>query len=76
MMICATSDETEKEGMFIGAYAENPMNGEKIPIWTANYVLHEYGTGAVMGVPAHDQRDFLFAKKYGLAYKNSHITFW
>jgi leucyl-tRNA synthetase len=64
-----TSEDTEKEGIFIGAYAENPLNGEKIPIWTANYVLHEYGTGAVMGVPAHDQRDFLFAKKYGLPIK-------
>jgi leucyl-tRNA synthetase len=67
--IARTSDETEKEGMFIGAYAVNPMNGEKIPIWTANYVLFEYGTGAVMGVPAHDQRDFEFAKKYGLPIK-------
>lgn len=60
------STEAEKEGLFIGAYAINPMNQERIPIWIANYVLMEYGTGAVMGVPAHDQRDFEFAKKYGL----------
>ena len=57
-----TSTETEKEGMFIGAYAINPMNDEKAPIWIANYVLMGYGTGAVMGVSAHDQRDFEFAK--------------
>ncbi|KKM11192.1 leucine--tRNA ligase [Clostridiales bacterium PH28_bin88] len=61
-----TSTETEKEGIFTGAYAINPMNGERVPIWTANYVLMEYGTGAVMGVPAHDQRDLDFARKYGL----------
>ncbi len=61
-----TSTEAEKEGMFIGAYAINPMNGNKVPIWIANYVLMGYGTGAVMGVPAHDQRDFEFAKKYNL----------
>ncbi|WP_286680135.1 leucine--tRNA ligase [Tepidanaerobacter sp. EBM-49] len=67
--IARTSAETEKEGMFIGAYAINPMNGEKIPIWTANYVLLSYGTGAVMGVPAHDQRDFEFARKYNLPIK-------
>ncbi len=56
----------EKEGVFLGVYAENPVNGEKIPIWSANYVLYEYGTGAIMAVPAHDQRDWEFAKKYGL----------
>ncbi len=67
--IVRTSTETEKEGMFIGAYAINPMNGEKVPIWIANYVLMGYGTGAVMGVPAHDQRDFEFAKKYDLPIK-------
>jgi leucyl-tRNA synthetase len=61
-----TSTELEKEGIFTGAYAVNPMNGEKAPLWVGNYVLLEYGTGAVMGVPAHDQRDFVFAKKYGL----------
>ncbi|HHV62369.1 MAG TPA: leucine--tRNA ligase [Firmicutes bacterium] len=64
--IARTSTEAEKRGMFTGAHAINPMNGEEIPIWIANYVLMEYGTGAVMGVPAHDQRDFEFAKKYGL----------
>lgn len=64
--ISRTSVEAEKEGMFIGVYALNPVNGEKIPIWIANYVLMDYGTGAVMGVPAHDQRDFEFAIKYKL----------
>ncbi|MCX7781420.1 MAG: leucine--tRNA ligase [Negativicutes bacterium] len=61
-----TSTETEKIGLFTGAYAVNPFNGEQIPIWVANYVLMEYGTGAVMGVPAHDERDWQFATKYGL----------
>jgi leucyl-tRNA synthetase len=56
----------EKEGVFTGHYAINPMNSEKIPIYVANFVLMEYGTGAIMSVPAHDQRDFEFAKKYGL----------
>ena len=60
-----TSSDLEKEGMFIGAYAINPMTNEEVPIWITNYVLYEYGTGAVMGVPAHDQRDFDFAQKYG-----------
>ncbi|MGB9791139.1 MAG: leucine--tRNA ligase, partial [Thermacetogeniaceae bacterium] len=64
-----TSTEAEKEGMFTGAYAINPFSGERIPIWIANYVLLEYGTGAVMGVPAHDQRDLEFARKYGLPVK-------
>ncbi len=64
--IVRTSTETEKEGMFIGAYVINPLNGERVPIWVANYVLLDYGTGAVMGVPAHDERDFAFAKKYNL----------
>jgi leucyl-tRNA synthetase len=57
----------EKEGFFTGRYARNPFNGEKIPIWVGNFVLMEYGTGAVMCVPAHDERDFEFATKYGLA---------
>src|ERR1700726_3617831 len=57
----------EKEGFFTGRYARNPFNGEKIPIWVGNFVLMEYGTGAVMGVPAHAERDFEFATKYGLA---------
>jgi leucyl-tRNA synthetase len=56
----------EKEGVFTGAYVTNPVNGERVPLWVANYALMEYGTGAVMAVPAHDQRDFEFAKKYGL----------
>ncbi|MGE5380353.1 MAG: leucine--tRNA ligase [Methylocystaceae bacterium] len=61
-----TSTEAEKEGVFTGAYAINPMNGDKVPIWIANYVLIEYGTGAIMAVPAHDQRDFDFARKYNI----------
>lgn len=61
-----TSSETEKEGIYTGSYAINPMTGEEIPILIANYVLMEYGTGAIMAVPAHDQRDFDFAKKYEL----------
>ncbi|MDP8265297.1 MAG: leucine--tRNA ligase [Candidatus Aceula lacicola] len=56
----------KKEGIFIGSYAINPVNNEKIPIWVADYVLMEYGTGAIMAVPAHDQRDFLFAKEHKL----------
>ncbi len=64
--ITRTSNETEKEGVFTGRYAVNPLNGEKIPLFIANYVLLEYGTGIVMGVPAHDQRDFEFARKYNL----------
>jgi leucyl-tRNA synthetase len=56
----------EKQGVFTGAYAINPLSRERIPIWLTNYVLAEYGTGAVGGVPAHDTRDFDFAKKYGL----------
>jgi len=56
----------EKEGVFTGAYCINPMNDRRMPIYTANFALMEYGTGAVMSVPAHDQRDFDFAKKYGL----------
>jgi len=59
-------EELEKEGIFTGKYAINPVNNEEVPIWIANYVLMEYGTGAIMAVPAHDQRDFDFAKKYGL----------
>ena len=64
--IVRTSADTEKEGLFTGAYCINPLNGETVPVLVANYVLYEYGTGAVMGVPAHDQRDFEFARKYGL----------
>ncbi|UMZ72889.1 leucine--tRNA ligase [Natranaerofaba carboxydovora] len=61
-----TSEKAEKEGIFTGKYAINPVNNKKVPILVGNYVLMEYGTGAVMGVPAHDQRDFEFAKKYDL----------
>jgi leucyl-tRNA synthetase len=64
-----TSVEAEKEGFFLGRYAVNPVNGEKVPIYVANYILMEYGTGAIMGVPAHDQRDFAFARKYGIPIK-------
>ncbi|HZD01588.1 MAG TPA: leucine--tRNA ligase [Actinomycetes bacterium] len=60
------STERDKEGVFLGAHAINPVNGERIPIWTADYVLTDYGTGAIMAVPAHDERDFEFARKYGL----------
>jgi leucyl-tRNA synthetase len=56
----------DKHGSFTGHYAINPFNGERLPIWVANYILLEYGTGAVMSVPAHDERDYEFAKKYGL----------
>ena len=56
----------EKSGVFTGAYAVNPVNDEKIPIWIADYVLMTYGTGAIMAVPAHDERDFAFARAYGL----------
>jgi leucyl-tRNA synthetase len=58
--------EKEKTGIFTGGYAINPVNGEKIPIWIADYVLMTYGTGAIMAVPAHDQRDFEFARKFNL----------
>jgi leucyl-tRNA synthetase len=61
-----TAEETEKTGVFIGSYIINRVNGERVPIWIADYVLPHYGTGAVMGVPAHDDRDFAFAKRYGI----------
>ncbi|MBU0676612.1 MAG: class I tRNA ligase family protein, partial [Verrucomicrobia bacterium] len=61
-----TSDEFEKNGVFTGRYVVNPYNDEKIPLWVGDYVLMEYGTGAVMAVPAHDTRDWAFAKKYAL----------
>jgi len=63
------SDDLEKEGIDTGRKAVNPFTGEKIPIWIANYVLMEYGTGAIMAVPAHDQRDYEFARKYSLPIK-------
>ena len=56
----------EKDGVFTGRYATNPVNGERIPIWVADYVLMEYGTGAIMAVPAHDERDYAFAERYGI----------
>ena len=56
----------EKTGVFLGSYAINPVNGEKIPIWIADYVLMSYGTGAIMAVPGHDQRDYEFAKKFDI----------
>jgi leucyl-tRNA synthetase len=59
----------EKTGVFTGAYAINPVNGEKLPIWIADYVLMSYGTGAIMAVPAHDERDYEFAKKFNLPIK-------
>ncbi len=58
--------DREKTGVFTGGYAINPVNDERIPIWVADYVLMTYGTGAIMGVPAHDERDFAFARKFGL----------
>ncbi len=64
-----TSTDREKTGEFTGGYAINPINGDKIPIFVGDYVLSTYGTGAVMGVPAHDHRDFEFAKKYKLSIK-------
>ena len=64
-----TSEGTEKEGIFTGKYVINPVNGERVQLWVSNYALMGYGTGAVMAVPAHDQRDFEFAKKYNLPIK-------
>ena len=58
--------DREKTGVFLGRYAINPVNGERIPVWAADYVLPDYGTGAIMAVPAHDQRDLDFARKFGL----------
>ena len=60
------AEDTTKEGVFSGHYCLNPLNGNKVQIWITNYVLMDYGTGTVMAVPAHDQRDFEFAKKYGI----------
>ncbi len=67
--LARTELSTEKTGAFTGAYAINPVNGVKIPIWIADYVLISYGTGAIMAVPAHDTRDFEFAQKFGLPVK-------
>ncbi len=60
------STEREKTGIFLGVHAINPVNGERIPVWAADYILMDYGTGAIMAVPGHDERDFDFANKYGL----------
>jgi leucyl-tRNA synthetase len=64
-----TAADREKEGLFIGRYAVNQLNGDVVPIYIANFVLMEYGTGAIMAVPAHDQRDFEFARKFGIPIK-------
>ncbi|MBI5674672.1 MAG: leucine--tRNA ligase [Nitrospirae bacterium] len=64
-----SDDPLKKEGVFTGLYAVNPLTGDRLPVWAANFVLMEYGTGAVMAVPAHDQRDFEFAKKYDISIK-------
>ena len=64
-----SSKDVKKEGVFTGCYCINPVNNETIPIWIADYVLMEYGTGAIMAVPTHDQRDFLFAKEHNLPMK-------
>ncbi len=63
------STDKEKTGVFTGGYAVNPVNGERVPVWIADYVLMTYGTGAIMAVPAHDERDFAFARKYNLPVK-------
>ena len=62
-------DEKEKTGVFTGGYAINPVNGEKVPVWVADYVLMGYGTGAIMAVPAHDERDYEFAQKFEIEIK-------
>lgn len=67
--ITRIAEDTEKRGVFTGSFALNPMNNQKIPIWIANFVLMEYGTGAIMAVPAHDQRDLDFARKYQIPVK-------
>ena len=70
-MIDAQADkdhgDVEKEGLFTGHYAINPFSGEQVPVWVGNFVLMGYGTGAIMAVPAHDERDFEFCTKYGIA---------
>ncbi|MCX5707133.1 MAG: leucine--tRNA ligase [Candidatus Omnitrophica bacterium] len=64
--VVRSSSDVKKEGIFTGSFAVNPVNNEEVPIWVADYVLMEYGSGAIMSVPTHDQRDFLFAKEHGL----------
>jgi leucyl-tRNA synthetase len=68
-VLSRTADEIDKQGVFTGRYAINPVTGEKVPVWVSNYVVMEYGTGAIMAVPAHDQRDFEFARKYDIPVK-------
>jgi len=65
--VVRASTDVKKEGVFTGVYALNPVNNEEVPVWIADYVLMEYGTGAIMAVPTHDQRDFLFAKEHNLS---------
>jgi leucyl-tRNA synthetase len=65
-LVTRKKTDKEKTGVFTGAYATNPATGEEIPVWIADYVLMEYGTGAIMAVPGHDQRDFEFARQFGL----------
>ncbi|MBI5077666.1 leucine--tRNA ligase [Candidatus Falkowbacteria bacterium] len=75
----ARDDKEEKTGVFTGAYAINPATGKEIPIWVADYVIMDYGTGAIMAVPAHDERDFAFARKYNLdviPVLHQYIEFW
>ncbi|MFA4989801.1 MAG: leucine--tRNA ligase [Candidatus Omnitrophota bacterium] len=64
--VVRASSDVKKEGVFTGSFAVNPVNNEEVPVWIADYVLMEYGTGAIMAVPTHDQRDFLFAQEHGL----------
>ncbi|EKD30164.1 MAG: hypothetical protein ACD_78C00135G0010, partial [uncultured bacterium (gcode 4)] len=71
-----TNEGKEKTGAFTGSYVVNPFNGEEIPVWIGDYVLGSYGTGAVMAVPAHDERDFEFAKKMGLKVKSVILVKW
>jgi len=67
-------EQVEKEGIFTGGYAVNPFNKERLPVWIANFVLIEYGTGAIMAVPAGDQRDFEFSRKYNLPFRQIKLT--
>ena len=66
-----TNDGKEKTGVFTGSYVINPYNDEAVPLWIGDFVLGNYGTGALMAVPAHDERDFIFAKKYNIPLKIS-----
>jgi leucyl-tRNA synthetase len=69
-----TADDKEKTGVFTGSYVVNPFSGKEVPLWIGDYVLGNYGTGAVMAVPAHDDRDYAFAKKYNLEIDKSILT--